>query len=373
MDKYELSLLAKQFSEKTLNIQAGDQVHIEYYGEHTVPLLKSCVEQITSLGATAHTVNRGSSFMNQWLRHATPDDFLQIGKDYLETIKQRHVYLAIDDEDDSLLIDLPDGIFDQYWASRREATSHRVKNLRWLVISAPTESMAKKLNMDVKAFEALYNKVCLLDYTHMGEVAAPLAERLRNGKNVEITGRNTHLSFSIENIGAVVCAGTNNIPDGEVYTSPVKHSINGHIEFEPSTYNGSSFNKIALTFKNGQITDAVADNDKTTERLNAILNEDEGARYIGEFAIAFNPYIEKPMRDILFDEKIKGSFHLTPGKAYQDETNNGNTSSIHWDMVKIQRPDYGGGDIIIDGELIRRNGLFVPKDLQPLNPENLLG
>jgi aminopeptidase len=107
-----------------------------------------------------------------------------------------------------------------------------------------------------------------------------------------------------------------------------------------------------------------------TSRLNAILDSDEGARYIGEFALGFNPYIREPMRDILFDEKIAGSFHFTPGQAYE-RADNGNRSQVHWDLVSIQRPDYGGGEIYFDEKLIRKDGLFIPEELQSLNPESL--
>ena len=108
-----------------------------------------------------------------------------------------------------------------------------------------------------------------------------------------------------------------------------------------------------------------------TEKLNEILDSDEGARYIGEFSLAFNPHILHPMRDILFDEKIAGSFHFTPGQAY-DIAGNGNKSRIHWDMVDIQRRDYGGGEVWFDGKLIRKDGLFVLPALKKLNPDYLL-
>ncbi len=106
------------------------------------------------------------------------------------------------------------------------------------------------------------------------------------------------------------------------------------------------------------------------KRLNEILDTDAGARYIGEFSLGFNPYIKEPMCDILFDEKIAGSLHFTPCQAYED-CGNGNKSAVHWDMVLIQRPEWGGGEVWFDGDLIRKDGLFVPKELQGLNPDKL--
>ncbi|MFO0957046.1 MAG: aminopeptidase [Isosphaeraceae bacterium] len=104
------------------------------------------------------------------------------------------------------------------------------------------------------------------------------------------------------------------------------------------------------------------------DKLRRILASDDGASYIGEWSIGCNPRILHPMRDILFDEKIAGSFHLTPGNAY-DEADNFNRSKIHWDLVQIQRSDYGGGTILFDGEPIRVDGRFVPQELHALDPE----
>ena len=163
--------------------------------------------------------------------------------------------------------------------------------------------------------------------------------------------------------------GDHNIPDGEVFSCPVRDSVEGVIQYNaPTVYQGVSFDDIRLEFEKGKIVNATSNN---TKRLNEILDSDAGARYIGEFAIGFNPYITEPMRDILFDEKIAGSFHFTPGQAYE-EADNGNKSQVHWDMVCIQRPEYGGGEIIFDGELIRKDGLFVKEELESLNPDALL-
>jgi len=197
-----------------------------------------------------------------------------------------------------------------------------------------------------------------------------LAELMRKTDRVRLVGEGTDLRFSIKDINAVPCVGTHNIPDGEVFSCPVKDSVEGTVQYNaPTVYQGVSFDSIRLEFKEGKIVDATSNN---TKRLNEILDTDEGSRYIGEFAIGFNPYINDPMRDILFDEKIAGSFHFTPGQAYE-EANNGNRSSVHWDMVCIQRPEYGGGEIWFDDTLIRKDGLFILDELVSLNPENLIG
>jgi aminopeptidase len=196
-----------------------------------------------------------------------------------------------------------------------------------------------------------------------------LADLMNKTDRVHLKGPGTDLQFSIKGIGAVPCGGLRNIPDGEVFSCPVKDSVEGVIQYNaPTVYLGTSFDNIRLVFKKGKIVEATSNN---TKRLNEILDTDAGSRYIGEFAIGFNPHIKEPMRDILFDEKIAGSFHFTPGQAYE-EGGNGNKSAVHWDMVCIQRADYGGGEIWFDDKLVRKDGLFVPKALQKLNPDQLL-
>ena len=245
----------------------------------------------------------------------------------------------------------------------------RVKKTRWCVLRWPTPSMAQAAGMSTEAFEDFYFRVCTLDYRKMAPGMKALAELMMKTDRVQITGPGTDLSFSIKGIPAIGCGGTHNIPDGEVFTAPVKNSVRGHIAFNaPTIYQGTAFDNVQLTFKDGKIIDATANN---SEKLNAILDSDAGARFIGEFAIAFNPHILHPMRDILFDEKINGSFHFTPGQCYE-QTENGNRSQVHWDLVNIQRRDYGGGRILFDGRVVRADGLFVPKALQALNPARLV-
>ncbi|BBU40534.1 aminopeptidase [Aeribacillus pallidus] len=244
----------------------------------------------------------------------------------------------------------------------------RVPKTKWVVLRYPNESMAQLAKMSTEAFEDFYFNVCTLDYEKMDKAMDALVELMNKTDKVHIKGPGTDLTFSIKDIPAIKCAGRMNIPDGEVFTAPVKNSVNGTITFNTtSPYQGFTFENVRLTFKDGKIIDASAND---TKRLNSILDTDEGARYIGEFAIGVNPYILHPMQDILFDEKIAGSFHFTPGQCY-DEAYNGNHSNIHWDLVVIQRPEYGGGEIYFDDVLIRKDGLFVIPELEQLNPENL--
>ncbi len=244
----------------------------------------------------------------------------------------------------------------------------RVKKTKWVVLRYPNQGMASQAGMSTDAFEDFYFNVCNLDYSKMDKAMDSLKKRLDNADKVRIVAPNTDLTFSIKGVGSKKCSGHCNIPDGEIYSAPVRDSVNGVITYNtPSVKDGFKFENVSLTFKDGKIIKATAnDNDK----VNAIFDTDDGARYVGEFALGVNPYITKPMGDILFDEKISGSIHFTPGSCY-DDANNGNVSAIHWDLVLIQTKEYGGGEIYFDGELIRKDGLFVVDDLLCLNPENL--
>ncbi|MFD9628038.1 aminopeptidase [Peribacillus muralis] len=248
------------------------------------------------------------------------------------------------------------------------ATLFYVNNRRWVLLNYPNNASAQKAGMSFDRYEDFLLSVCTMDYGKMEEALKPLKRLMERTDKVKVVSPGTDLSFSIKGMPAIICAGKKNLPDGEVFTAPLRDSINGTIAFNaPSIYEGAAFSGVELTLQKGKVTNAVSDH---SIKMNEILDIDEGSRFIGEFAIGINPYILQPMGDILFDEKISGSLHMAIGAAY-DEADNGNRSSIHWDMVLIQRPDYGGGDIYFDDVLIRRDGLFVLPDLLALNPNSL--
>jgi len=246
----------------------------------------------------------------------------------------------------------------------------RIKKTRWCVLRWPTGAMAQMAEMSTEAFEDFYFNVCTLDYARMARAMQPLVELMARTERVRLVGpRDTDLSFSKKGIAAVPCDGRVNIPDGEVFSAPVKDSVNGVIRFNaPTIYRGTTHNDVRLVFKHGKIVEATS---TATGKLNEVFDTDEGARYVGEFSIGFNPHCTKPMKDILFDEKIAGSIHFTPGSCY-DEASNGNKSAIHWDLVMLQTPEAGGGEIWFDDRLIRKDGRFVVQELLGLNPEALV-
>lgn len=245
----------------------------------------------------------------------------------------------------------------------------RCSTTRWVVLRYPSAASAQATGMDTENYRDFYYNISTMDYRKMAEAMKPLKELMERTDRVLIKGPGTDISFSIKGIGAVPCAGTSNLPDGEVYTAPVKDSVNGTITYNtPAPFGGFVFQNISLTFENGKIVHAVAND---SEKLNSYLDMDDGARFVGEFALGMNPYITFPVKNTLYDEKIAGSFHFTPGMSYHGPGGNGNQSQIHWDLVCIQTPAFGGGEIWFDDVLIRKDGLFVLPELAALNPDQL--
>src|ERR671936_857706 len=276
--------------------------------------------------------------------------------------------LALEASDKQLnlmeLSDVPPETMKLIARKMRPVQDQRVKKTKWVVLRWPTSPRAQLAGLSTEAFEDFYFEVCTLDYRKLLPGMKALKRLMEKTDRVRVKGPGTDLHFSIKGIPAVICGGDRNMPDGEVFSCPVRDSVEGHVTFSaPSIYQGIAFDGIRLEFKNGKI---VEETNNETKKLNKILDSDPGARYIGEFSLGFNPRILHPMRDILFDEKIAGSFHFTPGQAYE-QADNGNRSQVHWDMVSIQRPEYGGGEIYFDGKLIRKDGAFLPKQLRSLN------
>lgn len=361
--------LAKVLAEFSLNLKANERVLIDAYN---IPesMVIALVRAVRGRGALPFVQLNQNAVTRELLRDATEAQYDLLSKIELARMQTMDGYIGLRGSDNiTEFSDVPPDRMQMTMKKMRPVQDHRVKKTRWCVLRWPTSAMAQQAGMSTEAFEKFFFDVCLLDYAKMQPGMAALKKRYEATDRVHIVGPGTDLTFSIKGIPAVVCGGRHNIPDGEVFTCPVRDSVEGHVTFNaPSVYQGTNFDGVRLEFKKGKVVKATGNPE---EKLNAILDSDEGARYIGEFSLGFNPHVLHPMRDILFDEKISGSFHFTPGQAYE-EADNGNRSQVHWDMVCIQRPEYGGGKIYFDSELIRENGLFVPPDLQLLNPNHLL-
>lgn len=350
-------------------VKQGENVLIDYEGELTRPLVRQLVRQVYLAGAFPYVTSRDSSINREIMLACKTEQIEFLCQYKLEEMKGMDSYIAIrGSENAAELSDVPSDQTKLYMREMRPLLDYRVNHTKWVVLRYPNPSMAQLANTSQEAFENFYFDVCTIDYEKMGDAMDPLVELMNRTDKVLILGPGTDLSFSIKGIPTIKCCGERNIPDGEVYTAPVKDSVNGKISYNtPSEELGFTFDNIVFDFKNGKIINATANNNK---KINDLLDTDEGARFIGEFAIGVNPFILEPMKDTLFDEKIAGSFHFTPGASY-DDAFNGNKSAVHWDLVNIQRPEYGGGEIWFDDVLIRKDGLFVPEELHGLNPENL--
>lgn len=365
-----IETLANNLINYSVKLQKGEKVLIENFGLQR-ELVKALVNEAYVAGGYPFVLLKDHQIDRALLMGAQKEQYDMIADFEANVMKKMNAYIGLRAGDNiNEQSDVPSDKIAIHGQTigKRVHSDIRVPKTKWVVLRYPTNSMAQLAKMSTEAFEDFYFEVCNLDYSKMSAAMDSLVELMDKTDKVHLVGPGTDLTFSIKDIKAIKCAGELNIPDGEVYSAPVKNSVNGVVTYNtPSNYQGFTFENVKLRFKDGKIVDATANN---TERINKVFDTDEGARYIGEFAIGVNPYILHPMQDILFDEKIDGSFHFTPGQCY-DDAYNGNHSNIHWDLVNIQRPDYGGGEIYFDDVLIRKDGRFVLPDLEKLNPENL--
>jgi aminopeptidase len=368
MDPRDIKL-AKQLVNYSVKLQKGEKVLIDARGSEIVPLVQQIVKEVYAVGAIPFVQYTDDKISRELLLGTTQEQLDITAKIESDMMHHMDAYIgAVAVQNSMENSDVPmDKIELHSKAHRKPVTTIRLTK-KWVILRYPTAGFAQSAKKSLEAFKDEFFNVCNLDYKKMDDAMEPLKLLMERTDKVKIIGKGTDLTFSIKDIPAVKCAGTCNIPDGEVFTAPVKNSVNGKLSYNtPSEYQGFTYENVVLEFKDGKIINATAND---TDRINKIFDADEGARFIGEFSIAVNPYILTPMNNILFDEKIMGSFHFTPGNAYT-EAFNGNLSSVHWDLVCIQTPEFGGGEIYFDDILIRKDGKFVIEELYGLNPENL--
>jgi aminopeptidase len=370
MDKRNKKL-AKMLVEYSVELKPGEKIYLEIKGAAALDLGRALVEASTKAGGVPFWYYNDEDVSRHFIKHAGKDQFEAWGEFHRKIMEDVDAYVAVRGSNNSF--DLSDVDVDRmkwfshaYW---ERVHSVRVSDKKWCVLRYPNEAMAMMAQQATEPFADFYFKVCGLDWPAMSRAMDPLAELMSGTDKVQIKGPGTDIRFSIKGIGAVKCDGKRNIPDGEVYSAPVRDSVNGVITYNAgSMYQGGLYNDVRFEVEAGKIVKATCAGDST--RLNQVLDTDEGARFFGEFALGLNPHIKEPMLDVLFDEKIGGSFHLTPGRAY-DHTDNGNRSAVHWDLVSIQTAEKGGGEIYFDERLVRKDGRFVAPELEALNPEKL--
>ncbi len=366
-------ILAKQLIDYSIGVQPGQVLYLESKGKESLELAKEIIRYTTEKGGMPFWFYNDESLLRQFVNGADESQIRKQAEVHLEIMKRADAYIGLRGSDNPFdMADIPQSQIERFNKLFYHPVhlEQRVKHTKWVVLRFPNNAMAQLAETSQEKFEDFYYRVCCLDYAKMSKAMDPLVELIDKTDRVRIKAPGTDLTLSIKGISIEKCDGRRNIPDGEVYTAPVRDSVNGTIAYNtPSLYQGVIYTGISFKFKDGKIIDAKAD--ANTDKLNEILNTDEGARYVGEFAIGVNPFIMEPMKDTLFDEKIAGSFHFTPGQCY-DEAPNGNQSAIHWDLVQIQRPEYGGGEIWFDDKLIRKDGIFTDEKMEfSFSKENL--
>lgn len=363
--------LADTLVRYSCDLQPGERLLIEAI-DVPAAMTRTLVRAAAGVGAHPVVLLKSQEVTRELLHAATPEMMTLMADGEERLMEQVDAYIGLRGASNvSELSDVPAERTRLYETAlwNRVHQKIRVPKTKWVVTRWPSASMAQLAQVSTQAFEDHYFKVCTLDYGALSRAMVPLQELMDATDRVRLVAPETDLTFSIRGIPSILCDGHRNIPDGEVFTAPVRDSANGVITYNAaSIYQGVTHERVRFEFRDGKIVSASS---SSPEALQHVLDSDDGARYVGEFAIGLNPHIRKPMKDILFDEKIAGSIHLTPGQAYED-ADNGNRSQIHWDLVLMMDPGHGGGEIWFDDRLIRKDGRFVVSELEALNPENLI-
>lgn len=363
-----ISKLASMIVNYSLKITKDETVLITYQSNEAIDLVKVLIEELHQVGAVVF-VNSVDPVITNMLKEKTTSNRIELIRKYQKFEVDNfssfiHITYNLNDYEGK---NVSNRIMKEIGERTYDLHNKRVNERKWVLLNYPSYVDSFKAKMTTNEFYDYVMDVMTLDYSKMSSDIKPLEDLMKKTNKVRITGPGTDITFSIKKMPIIPCVGSANIPDGEIYTAPIKNSVNGVITYNTeSTYHGDVYKNIKLEFEKGKIINATCDDKDKNEKLNEIFDIDEGARYIGEFSLGLNPKILNPMGDILFDEKIIGSIHFTPGAAYKDSYN-GNDSSVHWDLVLIQRKEYGGGSLYFDDVLVRQDGMFVLEELKHLN------
>lgn len=365
-----LIMLAKKLVNYSCNVKSGEKVWVEY-SDASEDFICEIIKEIFRCGAYPIVKNSNRKLKSVMLNNATKQYYNFLTKHDCALMQECDAVILVSGENNAFefanVAEDKNDLYDLFYV-KPVHLDIRI-NKKWVLLRFPTPGFAQNAKMNTYEFEDYFFNVCNLDYAKLSFAMDNLKTLMEKTDKVKIISKDTNLTFSIKNMKAVKCCGECNIPDGELYTAPVKNSVNGKICFNiPSLNNGTVFRNIMLEFENGKIVNCDC-NEK--QKLENILNTDEGSRYLGEFAFGLNPYVNKPILDILFDEKMCGSVHFAIGNSY-DDAPNGNKSAIHWDLISNHKTEFGGGEIYFDDVLIRKNGKFILPELFALNEENLV-
>ncbi|MDO8473362.1 MAG: aminopeptidase [Dehalococcoidia bacterium] len=358
--------LAQLIVEYSTAVREGDRVHIR--GTSLAePLLKEIYARVLQAGGQPLMMVSLPGIEELFFKHASVDQLKYIPKP-IEMIAETYdvrITIISDGNTKSLSRVDPAKVVMQQQAQaglvktfmRRSSTGE----LRWTVAPFPTNAYAQDAEMGLGEYEDFVYTACMPDmddpvgyWKKFSARQQKLVDQLKGKHQIHVKGPETDLRFGVTGRNFLNCDGHFNMPDGEVFTGPVEDTMEGRVFFSyPAIHDGREVTGVRLWFEKGKVVKATAD--KNEAYLNAMLDTDEGSRRVGEFAIGTNEGIDRFTREILFDEKIGGSFHMALGAGYP-ETGSKNESSIHWDMICDLRKS---GEILVDGELLYRNGKFV--------------
>lgn len=358
--------LAEMLVNYSVAVKPGDKVLIQ--GSSTAnPLIKAVYTHTLMAGGNPWVV---SSFPEQaeiFYRCASDQQLEYVPEPIrlaYETFDCRIVFIA--DENTKALTNIDPSRM----ALRQRATAelNRLyleraarKELRWALSLFPTPAHAQDAEMSLSEYEDFVYNACMPDpddpvgyWRRVSQRQERIIEWLKGKKEVHVTGPETDLRLRIDGRTFINCDCHENVPDGEIFTGPVEDSVEGQVYFSyPTLFGGRLVEGVRLWFEKGKVVKATAE--KNEDFLLKTLDTDEGSRYVGEFAIGTNEGIQRFTGEILFDEKIGGSFHMALGEGYP-ESGSKNQSGLHWDMICDLR---NGGEIRVDGELLHKNGRFV--------------
>ncbi|MBI5971334.1 MAG: aminopeptidase [Deltaproteobacteria bacterium] len=347
--------LAKILVRHSARVKKGDRVLISASSELAKPLVLEVYKEVMKAGAHPTASIAFEETSNIFYDYANDDQIRNFPKTKLFEAKNIDCAITIRAASNKKALSNVDP---KRIAARskviRPISEVIVNETRWVLCNFPTNALAQEADMSLEEYERFLYNATNIDWMAVRRKEEKLKNAMDRAKEIHIVGKDTDLKISIKGRKAIPCCGERNMPDGEVFLSPVEDSAEGHIFYEmPAIYQGREVTGIRLRFSKGRVVDAVAD--KNEKFLITMLDTDKGARYLGEVGIGVNYGIQKFSKDILFDEKIGGTVHLAVGRSYE-EAGGKNVSAIHWDMIKDLRK---GGAILLDGRTIQKNGKFL--------------
>ncbi len=347
--------LADMLVNRSAQVRPGEHVMIAMRETHTLPLVRLVYEACIKVGAHVQV-----QFLSDYLDHSlmaygSAEQIREVPGIEAYGMEWADVYFGLRGAHNLYeFAAIPDEVLAQYRETMGTVSSLRWKKTRWVIVRVPNEDLAQQAETDLETMMDMFFSACLRDRSAETEHWLTVAQTLNQARELRLVARGTDLSFSLEGRTWKVSDGSRNVPGGEILTSPVTASVEGHIAFElPGVLGGRLVEGIRLAWHEGRLIEATAT--KNEPFLRRVLATDPGATQIGEFAIGTNYDVDRFCKDIFYDEKIGGTVHVALGRAYP-EVGGTNESAIHWDLIKDTRQD---GVIYIDGEKIFENGKIL--------------